>query len=341
MAAAELSRRVVLRSLGLAAGGVVVARHRCARANSKRTPSNNKKELVSRLQGVHNFLTTPFLSNYKLDADGLYRNVLVHAQANPEKMVVVVAGGLGELFSLSTVEHEELVHAAVRGARGKVPVVAGVGGGYGNALAMARNAQKAGVDAILIFASPRACDGVEGPYHFLRDVANSVEIGALAYPCGNSDAWPELLARLAELPNLVGFKDASGDVKVGRALGPLVGEEFLWVAEGEAHAEKTLAAGAGAFTTAVATFVPQGCLEFWRQGTSGNADTMKRVRQQRIAPVVKLRTIKPGYGISGIKVALESLGRAGGPVRPPQTQVAYQDRAAIAEIARTHAETLL
>mgnify|MGYP002262701524 CR=1 FL=1 len=104
----------MLRGLGLAAGGAVVVRRRSTRANSKRTPSGNKKELVSRLKGVHNFLTTPFLLNYKLDADGLYRNVLVHAKANPEKMVVVVAGGLGELFSLSVVEHEELVDAAVR-----------------------------------------------------------------------------------------------------------------------------------------------------------------------------------------------------------------------------------
>ena len=166
MAAAKLSRRVVLRGLGLAVGSLPVVRRRSARANSKRTASGKKNELVSRLKGVHNFLTTPFLSNYKLDADGLYGNVLAHARANPEKMVVVVAGGLGELFSLSVVEHAELVDAAVRGAQGKMPVVAGVGGGYGNALAMARNAQKAGVDAILIFASPYACDGAEGALSF-------------------------------------------------------------------------------------------------------------------------------------------------------------------------------
>ena len=62
-------------------------------------------------------------------------------------MVIVVSGGLGELFTLSVDEHKSLLSAAVAGAQGKFPVVAGVGGGYTNALRMARNAEEAGADA--------------------------------------------------------------------------------------------------------------------------------------------------------------------------------------------------
>ena len=67
---------------------------------------------------------------------------------------------------------------------------------------------------------------------------------------------------------------------------------------------------------------------------------MQAVYETRIAPIVKLREVKPGYGISGIKVALEALGRAGGPVRPPYIQVQKEDRETIAAIAREHAEKL-
>jgi 5-dehydro-4-deoxyglucarate dehydratase len=255
-------------------------------------------------------------------------------------MTIVVSGGLGELFTLGVEEHRQLVAAAVAGAEGRMPVVAGVGGSYRNTLDMAKNAQAAGADAIFIFAYPFACDNTEGCYQYLHDIAQSVEIGTMAYPCGTNDFRVDVLKRLATLPSFIGFKDSSGDVEVGQALGSIVGDEFLWVAEGEAHAEKTLPAGGQAYTTAVATFAPQACHEFWQEGVSGNSERMQTVNTNRIAPVVKLRQVKPGYGISGIKVALEALGRAGGPVRPPGTQVEAEDRPMIAAIARESAETL-
>ena len=62
------------------------------------------------------------------------------------------------------------------------------------------------------------------------------------------------------------------------------------------------------------------------------------VYEQRIEPIIGIRSLKPGYGISGIKVALEALGRAGGPTRPPDTQVAEPDRPAIADILARHPE---
>ncbi len=162
----------------------------------------------------------------------------------------------------------------------------------------------------------------------------------MAYPCGKGDFWPDVLKRLVKLPNVMGMKDSSGDVKFSQALGSLVGEEFLWVAGGEGHAQKTLPAGGRAYTSTVATFVPTACHESWQHGVASDSKRMQAVYNMRIAPIVKLREVKPGYGISGIKVALEALGRAGGPVRPPYTQVQKEDRETIAAIARKHAEKL-
>ena len=65
---------------------------------------------------------------------------------------------------------------------------------------------------------------------------------------------------------------------------------------------------------------------------------MNAVLQEKINPVVALRQVRPGYGISAIKVGLEALGRAGGPVRPPGTGVRPEDREKIAAIARQYSE---
>ena len=332
------SRRVFLGTLGLTTGRFWSGHSAATGGRTKNPVKHTKSELVRRLSGVHNFLTTPFRSNYELDAVGIRGNVAHHARSSPENMTIVVSGGLGELFTLGVAEHNQLVRAAVAGAQGRLPVVAGVGGGYSNTLKMARNAEAAGADAILIFAWPFACNNAEGAYQFLYDVANSVRIGALLYPCAEGDFWPDVVQRLTKLPNVIGMKDASGDVQRGQTVTSVLGDEFLWIAEGEGHAEKALPVGARAYTSAVSTFVPDACRAFWLEGTTGNLDAMKTIHEERIAPITQLRSLKTGYGISGIKVGLEVLGRAGGPVRPPGMQVDPDDRQEIGMIVRKHAE---
>ena len=208
-------------------------------------------------------------------------------------MTIVVAGGLGELYSLDIEEHRALVTAAVAGADGKMPVVAGVGGGYRNALSMARNAEQSGADAVLVFPPGSRWGLEEGTYRCCLDVAKAVDIGVLIYP-RSEEYWPRLLKRLSRTENIIGFKDPSGDTQVGLALGDLVPEDFLWVAEGEGHAAKTLPVGGRAYTTAVATFVPQASHAFWKHGVAGEKEQMNRVLKDKIEPVVKLRGVQPG-----------------------------------------------
>lgn len=331
------SRRGFVQDLALAAGTLALGPLAACQAAPRPGASRNRRDLIQSLQGVHNFMVTIFHGDFELDSEGLRRNVADHARGFHQNMTIVVAGGLGELYSLDIEEHRALVTAAVAGADGKMPVVAGVGGGYRNAVSMARNAEQSGADAVLVFPPGSRWGLEEGTYRCCLDVAKAVDIGVLIYP-RSEEYWPRLLKRLSRIENIMGFKDPSGDTKVGLALGDLVPEDFLWVGEGEGHAAKTLPVGGRAYTTAVATFVPQASHAFWMHGVAGEKEPMNRVLKDKIEPVVKLRGVRPGYGISAIKVALESLGRAGGPVRPPGTQVAEQDKAVIAEIARSHSE---
>ncbi|MSO22400.1 MAG: hypothetical protein EXQ58_03905 [Acidobacteria bacterium] len=305
--------------------------------------TRSPRELALAMHGVLNFMVTPFHASLKLNAEGLQENIRYHAAAGAQDMTILVGGGMGELLSLDIDEHRLVAEAAVAGAEGKMPVVVGVRGGYRLALRMARNVEQAGADAMFLLAPPYGSETAEGAYQYMSDIAKSVSIGVLvSMVSGLSGAiesyWPDLIRRLTDLPNVVGFEDSSGDVLIAQALGKQILDRFVWVARGEGHALRALPAGARAYTGAVATLVPNACREFWKQGISGNIDAMNEVYKSRITPLAQLRGLKPGYRASAVKVALEALGRAGGTVRPPETPVTAEDRERIVEITRKHAE---
>ena len=343
------SRRLLLKNVGLIAGAVAMDSSVAAFARSRPKSLPDMDRLREQIQGVHCFMVTPFRRDGCLDADGLRRNIARHADAGVQDMTIVVGGGMGEIFSLDLEEHKAMAVAAVRGAQGKLPVVVGACGGYKMAKIMARNAEEAGADAILLFAPPywNWIPGYdEGTIRYFTEVARSINIGVLLatvsghnFPTGKEQYWPKVLRHLAKLPNVVGFEDSSGGIAMGKELGSLVSDRLVWIARGEGHAVKALPAGARGNTSAVATFVPEACREFCKWGRQGNVDRMKEVLERRIRPMSRVRAVKPGYHVSGIKVALEVLGRAGGTVRPPGRPVADEDRPEIAAITRQYAET--
>ena len=290
------------------------------------------------LAGVHNYLPTPFFSNYRLDADGMRENVAYHVRAGSENMTITVAGGYGEGFTLDLEEHEAAVAAAVEGAQGKIHIMAGVVGGYGIARRMARNAEAAGADSLIIFFPRTSTPTTETSYSYFRDLAESVNIGVVAFPFGKHDFWPGVLERLAVVPNVVGFFPPTGGPEFGKTVSSLVPGRYIWIAENEDQAIGAFPHGSLAYSTAAAAIVPDASREFWRYGVSGDVERMMEVYDKLIKPIIGIRGLKPGYGISGIKAALELLGRAGGPTRPPDTQVAEPDRPAIAEILSRHPE---
>jgi 5-dehydro-4-deoxyglucarate dehydratase len=337
----QQKRRQFLKTAGLLAGGTIAA---SARSSMALRPKRSLDELIQACRGVHNFLTTPFQADGALDTEGLRNNVAYHADRHPRDMTIVVSCNLGELFSLDLEEHQAVGRAAVEGAQGKMPVIQGVAGGYQLTLEMARNAEKAGVDALMLFAPPYGSSTARGVYEYMHRVATAVRMGVFVnmwhgYAVAGEDYWAQVIRELARLPNVIGFQDSSGDLQVGHSLGELIPDRFLWIARGEGHAVKALPAGARAYTAAVACLAPKACRAFWKNGTAGNLVEMHRILEQRIAPMAAVRSLRPGYSAGGIKVALETLGRAGGPTRPPMGQVLAEDQPRIEAIVRRHAET--
>ncbi len=305
-------------------------------------PRRSLKALRRALRGVHSYLPTPFHANLEINPEGMRQNAAFYAETGVQPLSLVVAAGLGELFSLGFEEHREVVSAAVEGAAGSLPVVAGVRGGFRFALRMARNAEEAGADAILIFPPAGGPQTLEGQRRYFSGIARSVGIGVLIYPRTRRDDWSRLLEGLADLPNVVGFKDGSRGIDLGRSLGTRARSRLVWTARGEEHARQAMPAGATAYATSFASLVPGACHEFWKLGTKGDTRGMEKLYKERIAPLATIRRQlplpdrPPGFGVAAIKAALEGLGRAGGSVRPPKLQVG--DTASIARIAARYSE---
>lgn len=330
---AQTSRRRYLAHLA-------VGQNRGPAAGSR--PRRSLSDLRLALRGVHSYLPTPFHAHLEINPEGMRQNAAFYAEAGVESLSLVVAAGLGELFSLGFEEHREVVGAAAAGADGRIPVVAGVRGGHRFALRMARNAEEAGADAILVFPPPGGPQTLEGQRRYFSEIARSVGIGVLIYPRTERDDWSSLLEELADLPNLMGFKDGSRGIELGRSLSPQARERLVWTARGEEHALRALPAGAAAYATSFASLAPKACREFFRRGIRGDAGGMEALFRERIAPLADIRRQlplpdrSPGFGVAAIKAALEALGRAGGSVRPPKLQVGGTAR--IAEIAAQYSE---
>ena len=105
----DLSRRLLLTRMGVA-GAALASSPFVLSAKNRATPKRTMTELRQALRGVHNFMVTPFRSNYDLDAEGLRKNVAYHAAGNTENMTIVVGGGLG----LSEGPYWETLIAATR-----------------------------------------------------------------------------------------------------------------------------------------------------------------------------------------------------------------------------------
>ena len=129
---------------------------------------------------------------------------------------VFPACGTGELQSLSLDEYEEVVRATVEAVRETVPVVPGIGFGWGIAARMATIAQESGADGVLVFPPYLDPGDPSGQVEYFTRLAASVEIGVIVYQRDPLMFTPSAVARLAEVPNIVGLKDGTGRVELVR-----------------------------------------------------------------------------------------------------------------------------
>lgn len=183
---------------------------------------------VAKLSGYAPALPTPFDDDGNIDVEAFEQ--FCDRQLGHGATALVVCGTTGEAPTLSPAEHHELIRRAVGVARGRVPVVAGAGSNStAHAVELTRDAEAAGADAILSVVPYYNKPTQAGLDAHFRKIAGATGRPVILYDvpsrtgCGLAD---ETIARLAELPTIIGLKDATCDVTRPLRLRSLVGSEF-------------------------------------------------------------------------------------------------------------------
>jgi 4-hydroxy-tetrahydrodipicolinate synthase len=166
------------------------------------------------LKGCGTALITPFLSNGGLDEKAL--GSLVRWQIQEGIHFLVPCGTTGESPTLKYDEHLAVVDITVKTAAGRVPVIAGAGGNdTAKIISLIAELKKLGVDAILSVSPYYNKPTQEGIYQHFRALAESTDLPIIVYNVPGrtgSNILPETILRLAQIPNIAGVKEASGDI---------------------------------------------------------------------------------------------------------------------------------
>ena len=272
--------------------------------------------------GLLSFPVTHFDAEGQFAADSYMRHVEWLAGYNAP--VLFAAGGTGEFFSLAPNEIPRIVESA-KASAGKTAIVSGCGYGTEMASSIAQDAQSAGADGILLLPHYLIDAPQDGLFHHVKRVCDSVDIGVMVYNRDNAVLQPDTLARLCDAcPNLIGFKDGTGDIGLVRQVAAKMGDRLTYLGgmpTAELFAEAYLGAGFSTYSSAVFNFVPGLAVEFYTALRSGDRATCERLLRDFFYPFMDIRNRSKGYAVSAIKAGVRLQGFDAGAVRAPLTDL--------------------
>lgn len=288
---------------------------------SKLTPRELSQQIG---KGLLSFPVTPFRRDLSFD-EAQYRANLDWLCGH-DVAGLFAAGGTGEFFSLSPQEVERVVATAVAETRGRLPVLAGVGYGTTIACEMARSAERAGADGILLLPPYLITAEQDGLAAHIEAVCASTRLGVIVYNRDNAIVNETTLRGLCErCPNLIGYKDGIGDVELMTRIYTMLGDRLTYVGglpTAETFALPYLDMGVTTYSSAVFNFVPDFATRFYRAVRDRNHEMIRTGLRDFILPLVAIRNRRKGYAVSIIKAGMRAIGRNSGPVRPPLTDLA-------------------
>jgi len=274
------------------------------------------------LKGSNVALITPF-KNSKLDIDAYIK--LIHFHMNNGTNGLVPAGTTGESPTLSHKEHQQVIELCIKESKGKNPIIAGTGSNSTEeAISLTMHAEKVGANAALIVTPYYNKPTQEGLYQHYKAINNKCGIPILIYNIpGRSviDMSVDTMARLYELKNIVGVKDATGDLNRVDLQKNKMGNEFVQLTGNDDNAlEFNRRGGIGAISV-TGNIAPKLCSDFQKFSKSENneenieADRIDKILQ----PVHNAMFVESNP--SPVKYAAKLLGLCEEDVRLPLVKV--------------------
>ena len=281
-------------------------------------------------KGSNVALVTPFKNN-KLDVDNYIE--LIHFHIKNGSNGLVPAGTTGESPTLSHEEHEKVIELCINETKGKIPVIAGTGSNSTEeAISLTKHAEKAGADAALLVTPYYNKPTQEGLYQHYKAINDSCGIPLIIYNIPSRsviDITVHTMARLFELKNIVGVKDATGILDRVNQQKEKMGNDFIQLTGEDANVLEFNKRGGIGCISVTANIAPKLCSDFQKFSLSKNNNEIKEAERinDLLQPVHKSLFIESNP--SPVKYAAKLLNLCSDEVRLPLVKVTNSTKESI------------
>lgn len=272
-------------------------------------------------EGAYTAIVTPFDKNGKVDEDGLRKNVEFQVKNGINGLLPV--GTTGECATLSYDEHNRVVEVVVDAAKGRVPVLAGTGSNSTwEALMLTKHAKEVGADGALLVVPYYNRPTQAGLYAHFKKIAEEVDIPQVIYNIPSRtgvNMLPETMAKLAKLKNIVGVKEATGDMKqVKRIIELTRGEDFVVTSGNDSDTLPIMNLGGVGVISVASNIVPDKVAKLVESFRSGDVKTAEKIDRE-LVPLYKALFIETNP--SPVKTAMNWMGMPAGGLRLPLVEM--------------------
>tara|TARA_B100000886_G_scaffold308910_1_gene242799 strand:+ start:10 stop:903 length:894 start_codon:yes stop_codon:yes gene_type:complete len=273
-------------------------------------------------KGSNVALITPFKDNV-LDEEKYIKLINFHLENGTNGLVP--AGTTGESPTLSHDEHQKVIELCIKESRGRIPVIAGTGSNSTEeAVSLTRHAEKAGANGVLVVTPYYNKPTQEGLYKHYKAINDSTSLPIIIYNIPSRcviDMSVETMAKLFELKNIAGVKDATGDLNRLDETIEKLGNEFIQLTGEDGLALEFNKRGGVGIISVTANIAPKLCSEMQRLSKSNNNDDIKNANtiDKNLQPLHKALFIESNP--APVKYAAKVLGLCSDEIRLPLVNI--------------------
>ena len=281
-------------------------------------------------KGSNVALITPFKNN-ELDIDNYIK--LIHFHIKNGTNGLVPAGTTGESPTLSHKEHQKVIELCIKESNGKIPVIAGTGSNSTKeAISLTKHAEKVGANGALVVTPYYNKPTQEGLYQHYKAINDNCDIPIIIYNIPSRsviDMTVDTMARLFELKNIVGVKDATGDLNRVNEQKDKMGKEFIQLTGEDGNVLEFNKRGGTGCISVTANIAPKLCSDFQKYSLSNNNNEVKEAERinDLLQPVHKALFIESNP--SPVKYAAKLLNLSNDDVRLPLVKVTSSTKESI------------
>lgn len=297
-------------------------RQLCCRSRQRRKSVENKEEHMAIFEGAGVAIITPFHEDGSVNYEKFGEHI--EAQIAGGTDAIIVCGTTGEASTLTHEEHLDVIRYCVKKTAGRIPVIAGTGSNCTEtAVFLSQEAEKAGVDGVLVVTPYYNKATQKGLFEHFKIVAESIKVPMILYNIpgrtGGVNILPETVVRLCrEVPNIVGVKDATGNISQIAQLMSMAGDDVDLYSGNDDQIVPLLSLGGKGVISVLSNVAPRQthdiCARFFAGDVAGS-----RELQLKAIPLCKALFCE--VNPIPVKKAMNLMGLQAGPLRRPLTEM--------------------